>query len=423
MNYSKALIQISLLFVTLMITACNDDKITIFLDGVAERKLDDVYQAALSDPDIINLAISVESPKQNFAWSKAGGVAYPETGEMMTTQTPFRIASVGKTFTATLIMQIIEAGNITLSTPIADILTDDDMPEGFTLDELHQLEGISSGSSLTIHQLLNHTSGLRDYIADEPDNKADSYSLIALLILDVMGIQPSGLAKKNWTSNSILQYFFSSGMNQHAMKTPGKSYHYSDTNYVLLGLIIEKLSGMSLANNYRSEIFSHSQMHSAYLDWYEATIGSGPAHHYSNLLSYGINENIDIIDSNINTSFDWAGGGIVCSIEELNNYVKALFNNQLFNDTQTLKNMQQTAVGQNNSSSYGLGLQKKEYKLFNETVVVYGHEGAWGVGMYYIPATDTSIVYTINQASIQNKDWLWEIIKGLDKAFLFTAIK
>lgn len=406
-----------------MITACNDDKITIFLDGIAEKKLDDVYQAALSEPDIINLAISVESPKQNFTWSKAGGIAYPETSEKMTTQTPFRIASVGKTFTATLIMQMIETGNLTLSTPIADILTDDDMPDGYTINELHQLDGLSSGISITIHQLLNHTSGLRDYIADEPDNNTESYSLSALLILDVMGIAPSGLAKQSWTSNSILQYFFSSGMNLHAKKAPGASYHYSDTNYVLLGIIIEKLSGMSLANNYRSEIFSHSQMNSAYFDWHETTIGSGPAHHYSNLSSYGINENIDVIDSGINTSFDWAGGGIVCSIEELNNYVKALFNNQLFNDTQTLKKMQQTVVGQNNSSSYGLGLERKEYKLSNKTIVVYGHEGAWGVGMYYIPATDTSIVFTMNQASLHNKDWLLEVLKGLDKAFLFSAIK
>lgn len=64
-----------------------------------------------------------------------------------------------------------------------------------------------------------------------------------------------------------------------------------------------------------------------------------------------------------------------------------------------------------------------EYQLAHKTVVVYGHDGAWGTGMYYIPATDTSIVFTINQTAPQDKDWLLEILRALDKALLFTAIK
>jgi len=423
MNYAKVFTLISFLFLLTLITACEGEKITIFLDGIAEDKLDDVYQAALSDPDIINLAMSVESPKQNFSWNKAGGVAYPNTGEEMTIQTPFRIASIGKTFTATLIMQMIEAGSLMLSTPISEILADSDMPDHFTLDELHQMDGVLNGESLTINQLLNHTSGLRDYIADEPNNDTKSYSLAALLILDLTGSQPSGISKQSWTSSSILEYFFSSGMNQYAINTPGKSYHYSDTNYVLLGMVIEKISGMSLADNYQVEIFSQSQMNYAYLEWYEIAKGKGPAHHYSNLAPFGINQNIDIIASGLNTSFDWAGGGIVSSIEELNSYVSDLFNNNLFKDINTLKKMQQTVNVKNEYFSYGLGMKRKEYQLAHKTVVVYGHDGAWGSGMYYIPTTGTSIVFTINQTAPQKKDWLLEILRGLDKALLFTASK
>lgn len=411
------------LFSLALLTACGGEKITIFLNGIAEDKLDDVYHAASSAPDIINLAISVESPEQDFSWNKSGGIAYPETGEEMTMQTPFRIASLTKTFTATLIMQMIEADMFTLSTPIGDILTDSDMPGQFTLNELHQIDGALNGESLTINQLLNHTSGLRDYIIDEPNNDPTSWALSALQILDIIGAQPSGISNKSWTSVSILEYFFSSGMNQYAINTPGTTYHYSDTNYVLLGIIIEKLSGLSLADNYRAEIFSQSQMNNAYLEWYESFSGKGPAHHYANLTPFGINENLDVIASGLNTSFDWAGGGIVSSIDELNSYVNALFRSELFQDINTLNEMQQTIRGGNESFSYGLGLQRKEYKLTNKTVVVYGHEGAWGSGMYYIPATGTSIVFTINQTAPQEKDWLLEILKGLDKAFLFTAIK
>mgnify|MGYP000035297133 CR=1 FL=1 len=425
MNYAKAFTRILYIFLLTLMTACGsgDEKITLFLDGIAKDKLDDVYQTAVSDPDIINLAMSVESPAQKFSWHKAGGIAYPNTGEEMTIQTPFRIASIGKTFTATLIMQMIESGSLSLSTPISDILADSDMPIHYTLNELHQIDGITNGESLTIGQLLNHTSGLRDYIADEPDNDATSYSLAALQILDVTKLLPSGIAKQSWTSTSILEYFFSSGMYQYAKNAPGESYHYSDTNYVLLGIIIEKISGMSLADNYQVEIFSQSQMNFAYLEWHEAAKGKGPAHHYSNLSPFGINENIDVIASGLNTSFDWAGGGIVSSIEELNSYVSDLFNNKLFQDVNTLKEMQKTVNVENENFSYGLGMKKMEYQLAHKTVVVYGHDGAWGTGMYYIPATDTSIVFTINQAAPQNKDWLLEVLRGLDKALLFTAIK
>ncbi|KPH93965.1 hypothetical protein AMS58_14410 [Pseudoalteromonas porphyrae] len=425
MNYAKALTRILLIFLLTLITACGgvEEKITFFLGGIAKDKLDDVYQTAESDPEIINLAMSVESPAQKFSWHQAGGIAYPKTGEEMTIQTPFRIASIGKTFTATLIMQMIEAGSLSLSTPISDILTDSDMPLHHTLNELHQIGGISNGESLTVGQLLNHTSGLRDYIADEPDDDATSHSLAALQILDVTKLLPTGISKQSWTSISVLEYFFSSGMHQYAKNSPGENYHYSDTNYLLLGIIIEKISGMSLADNYQVEIFSQSEMNFAYLEWHEAAKGKGPAHHYSNLSPFGIDENIDVIASGLNTSFDWAGGGIVSNIEELNSYVSDLFNDKLFQNVSTLKEMQKTVNIENESFSYGLGMKRMEYQLAHKTVVVYGHDGAWGTGMYYIPATDTSIVFTINQAAPQDKDWLLEILRALDKALLFTAIK
>lgn len=85
--------------------------------------------------------------------------------------------------------------------------------------------------------------------------------------------------------------------------------------------------------------------------------------------------------------------------------------------------MQKAANIENESFSYGLGMKRMEYQLAHKTVVVYGHDGAWGTGMYYIPATDTSIVFTINQTAPQDKDWLLEILRALDKALLFTAIK
>ncbi|MDO6427679.1 serine hydrolase [Thalassotalea sp. 1_MG-2023] len=424
MGNSKSLTLICFIFLLTLMTACGgeSEKITLFLDGIAKDKLSDVYLDASADPNIINLAISVESPKQHFSWHKAGGVAYPNTGEEMTIKTPFRIASISKTLTATLIMQMVEAGNLTLSTPISNILTDSDMPDHFTINEIHQINGVSHGESLTIKQLLNHTSGLRDYIAEAPNNSAESYSMAALQILDLTGIQPSGISKQFWNSESLLKYFFSSGMNQHAINTPGENYHYSDTNYLLLGIIIEKLSGMSLADNYQADIYSRSQMNASYLEWYETNTNKGPAHHYSNLAPYGINENIDVIASGLNTSFDWAGGGIVSSIEELNFYVNNLFNNKLFQDIDTLKKMQQTVNVKDDNFSYGFGLKRKEYQLAHKTVVVYGHDGAWGSGMYYIPATGTSIVFTLNQTAPQKKDWLLEILRGLDKALLFTAI-
>ena len=76
------------------------------------------------------------------------------------------ITSISKTFIATLVLQLIEEGYFTLDTPLSELLDNNDLPTGYTLDDLHRHNSLAYGSTITPRQLLQHTSGIRDFMFD-----------------------------------------------------------------------------------------------------------------------------------------------------------------------------------------------------------------------------------------------------------------
>ena len=358
---------------------------------LAERlntNLDHFGADALQQPDVVNMGLLFDAPRQQYRYLRAQGLANPQTGEAMTTAHPFRVASISKVFTATVVLQLVEEGYFTLDTPLSRLLDNSLLPAGYTLDDLHVVGNSKSGGRLTIRQLLQHTAGLRDYIADTPTVQ-DGNGLFAQMISDVLSNNGRGIAAKHWDGKALLGYYLTSGLAGNALFAPGSRFDYSDTDYLLLGLVIEQATGQSLTSNYRARLFNRLGMANTWHEGFEASRGT-IAHHFYNLAAQGTN--LDIAATTLDTSAAWASGAIVSTTEDLNVFLRALMHGDLFRDPATLAQMQQvTSI----SPNYGLGLQRAVFS----GRVVWGHAGFWGTIMLYDPAKDASLVMTLDQAN------------------------
>jgi D-alanyl-D-alanine carboxypeptidase len=206
---------------------------------------------------------------------------------------------------------------------------------------------------------------------------------------------------KQWSGATIVADYFGGGLPAKAHFSPGKGIHYADTNFVLLALAAEKLTGKSLAENCRERILDPLGMKQTYLEWYEPKRGDRLAHHFLNFGSQG-GGNVDVVAAKLNTSADWAGGGLVSTVEDLNVFVRAIFSGKLFQHKATLEEMTKPLGTLPDGSEYGLGLMKSTTEAKQHAY--WGHAGFWGVGMFYCPANNVSVVFCRNQPADIGKE-------------------
>ncbi|EIJ36848.1 serine hydrolase domain-containing protein [Thiothrix nivea] len=392
---------IFLALILTLLTACggggNNQTTTVatassFSASQADTSINQILARTVAQENIVNSVILFAAPDQHYQYLQAGGTANPTSNEAMTPAHPFRIASLSKPFTATVVLQLVEEGYFSLDTPLSGILADADMPAGYTLDDLHVLQGKKSGGSITIRQLLQHTSGIRDFMMDAPTGNPATASggIVASTVLDSLNSNPQGLAARQWDKQQLLAYYLDSGYGQNALFAPGSQHYYSDSGYLLLGIVIEKATGLSLTANLRARIFDRLGLAHTYHENFEAARGGVLAHHFFDLKAFGNQQNIDVAAANINTSASWAGGAIVSSAEDLLVFLQALMHNELFRNASTLADMQRLTSA---SPNYGLGLMGGTINGYQ----VWAHTGFWGTLMAYSPQKNAWLVIAVNQ--------------------------
>ena len=155
-------------------------------------------------------------------------------------------------------------------------------------------------------------------------------------------------------------------------------------NYVLLGLIIESIEELELHETIRNRILIPLKMADTYFEFYE-----NPTNKDNLVNQYFGNINF----SKLNTSFDWAGGGLVSTNQDLSIFIKALFEYKLIN-TKSLKKMIDVKFTKESEYRYGLGVYESIYN--GKTYI--GHYGFYGTYVGYCPESKTVISYSINQA-------------------------
>jgi D-alanyl-D-alanine carboxypeptidase len=336
--------------------------------GELEAHLSSIVDASGEDP-IHNAVLLVDAP--NCQWKGAAGLA-DGVEEVMTADHKFKIASIAKTMTATVVLQLVEEGKLGL----------DDTLEGVfgtslvDLDTVHVYDGVSYGRRITIRQLLAHTSGIADYMEDPR---------FVPFVLE----HPD----QQWSPEMIFDTYDAWDVNTRAAFPPGAGFNYADPNYVLLGMIIEHVTGSTLAEQYRKRIFEPLGMANSYLEFYEEPRGS-------NRLSHAFFGGLDLSTS-INTSFDWGGGGVVSTCEELNVFFRTLLDGKLFTEDETLRQMLAAAdAGLGGEEyDYGLGIMKR----IIGGVTFYGHGGAYDCDLFYSPDAGISVCTVLNQMNTHGK--------------------
>lgn len=292
--------------------------------------------------------------------------------ELASKDNQFKIASITKTMTAVVILQMQEEGKLKISDPIVKYIGD---VQYARVNELHYFNGKSYGSSITIKQLLQHKSGLADIFTD---------AAFRFYLNEYLN------KKQQWNSEKLMNRYYKYKLNKKPHFIPDSGYYYSDVNYFLLGLIIEKISGQTLAQQFRKRIFEPLQMTNTYFEYYEPATGNGKMAH-----TFLGKRNIT---KTLNTSYDWAGGGVVSTTADLATFLHGIFEMKLYTTDATLREMTimlPHTLKSGRVSYYGLGLY--QYNFNGDTF--YGHGGFWGSLIAYCPTKNITFCGSINQVN------------------------
>lgn len=356
----------------------------LFPTVVLAQDLTSLMEQRLSNiPERPLYGMSIYMEKQDEAFQEAVGLRR-EGGENTKATDAFRIASSTKLLVSTIVLQLLEEGKIKTSDNIYSYLKELDF---LRLNDFHLWQGKSFTKQITIEQLLSHRSGLADIFNDATRQ----------FFADLMA-HP----QKSYDVTSIVGLYFHYGLNRAPKFKPGGGWHYSDLNYVLLGLLIEQLDGKPLASAIRHRILTPLKMDNTHFEFYEAEKGTHPR----------IHQYVEATDfANINTSFDWAGGGLVSTHQDLAVFIKALFNRKLIGNV-SLQKMIDVQSTKAQEAPNGFGIYKTSYagKTF------YGHYGFYGTYIGYCQDDDIVLSYCIAQAMPNFQ--VYDVVDDLVERFL-----
>jgi len=355
LTLSFILILAALLTGSVIAAQDNEDPEAFPTDVVTEiqAEMDSLTEGTLPP----GMVVWIDTPEYRF--EGASGFANLVDETPMSSEGAFRIGSITKMFTATVVIQLAEDGVLTLDDPLAMWL-----PE--------VTEQLPYGDQLTLRHLLSHTSGVYSYV----ENEAYFTDLFTSITVDETTGNVSLDCTQQDPNDTLATYVYQ----QDALFEPGTSWHYSNTNYTLLGMVIETATEMTLAEAYRTNIYEPLGMESTFLDCYEDVLVD-VVNGYT-----GFGDTLsDVTD--LHESLGWAAGGLVSTAPDLITFARGLFSGELFDDPASLQTMTTAAPG----LPSGLGIFIQPDYL--------GHSGfiaGFRSVLNYAPEFDTVVVILYN---------------------------
>ncbi|GAA5086131.1 serine hydrolase domain-containing protein [Nocardia iowensis] len=315
------------------------------------------------DSGLVGLTLRVHDERGE--WVGSAGVS--KLGE--TAEPPIdghvRIGSNTKTFTATLVLQLVAEGKIGLDIPVADYL-----PE-FGLDE-----------RITVRMLLQHTSGIFNFTGEVyPDGTV------------VPGIPWSG---QEWVDNRFKTYqpeeLVRFALSKSARFEPGTGWSYSNTNYVLARLLIERVTGRSAAEETQRLILGPLGLSGTIVPGISTEIPEPHAHAYYRYVADGQEKTVDVTSQN--PSWIAAGGDMISTTADLHTFISALVSGKLL-PAQLLAEMCTPHPTGIPNMDYGLGV----FVVQTDGGTVISHNGGHGghaALMYSTPDGSRTLTASLN---------------------------
>lgn len=352
---------------SLMAGCGENDKSPPRTDSALEQALMTAVTEAANRAEVPSVILRVKGEGVDF--SGTAGTRELGGGATVTASDAFFINSVTKPFTAAAAILAAEQGLLSLDQPVVELL-----PSSVT-DGLHVIDGIDDTARITVRHLLAHRSGLADYFFDGADEQGSPPFVVGLF----------GDPTRIWQPNELVQW---NKENLEPVGPVGAQYHYSDTGYVLVGMILERVYGLSLGEVFDAQIFQPLGMQNTWMFIREAPRlpdGGDITHVYL--------DQSDLTDMP-SMSADWAGGGLVSTTADLDRFLSATSSGRLFSDpTSSDALFDYQAIG--DGTDYGLGFQR----IQAPGIVLEGHGGFGGAFMFREASSGITYYGTVNQAN------------------------
>lgn len=330
---------------------------------IKEEVLNEAMEEIIGKKNIFSAVLCVESGDNSFSWTGAAG--------QMQKDSQYFIASVTKLYVTSIVMRLVGEGKVKLDEKIAKYL-----PARY-IEGLHVYKGVDYSGHITINHLISNTSGIPDYFfGKQPDGKSSASQLL------VGKDEPWHLEKTIEVVKQITPNF-----------VPGKKGKavYSDTNYQLLGKIIEIITGKTIGEVFHEYIFDELHLQHTYAYTDSSDNSPVPYYYKSNKLwipNYAASVTVE--------------GGIVSTAEESMLYLKEFFKGTFFPKEHIEKLKKWNMILPPPSLFYyGIGLEKlfvpriiSPFKPIKEILGFWGQTGSFA---WYNPDTDLYFSGTTNQ--------------------------
>lgn len=326
-------------------------------EAVTEKIQRHLEKVVAKSDSLSSAMFTIYSERTGYFEQFAVGTAHRDSDEPVRTDSPYHSASVGKTMNAAVFGMLVDEGKIGFDDPIATWLGED------VLDRLFVVGGIDYSDQVTVGQLLSHTSGVADYFEGPVVNGPT--------MLQLLKSEPD----RTFTPADLLAF---TRERQVPAGLPGRQFHYSDTGYILLGLILEKIEGKPYADILEQRIFDPLGMNDSYLMFY-GDAAADPIGIYI--------DEIDLSDRNA-LSVDWSGGGVVTTMDDLLTFMKALTRGTLLSD-ETYGRMTDFRHRYEKGIDYGMGMMYFDFGELSFLLKLSGMKDVYGA----VGATGTYALY------------------------------
>ncbi len=323
-----------------------------------------VYQGLLNEivsEGVTGIMMSVYKPSSGM-WTGASGAADLHNEVPMKSCNITRVGSTVKMFTAVTVLKLQEEGKLDIDDKISAYVSGD------------VIDKIENADKATIRQLLQHSSGIYNYIQNLVFQTASTNDLI-----------------REWKAEDLLKY----ACNKSAYFEPGEDVAYSNTNYILLGMLIEAIEGKPFYKVFEEKLFIPLGLTMTRFAA-EDPVPDGIVRGYIDLYS-----NLQVLESTYFSGWDYntADGGLISNPYDMSIFFQSLMNGQIIN-TNSLDEML-TWISPNEPDSefypiqYGLGI----FRIETPQGIAYMHSGdaiGYYANMIYFPDDSTTIVYAVN---------------------------
>ncbi|MEV5875226.1 serine hydrolase domain-containing protein [Streptomyces sp. NPDC052101] len=335
--------------------------------------------AALAAPDTQGLAAALQSAVKdgapgalariddrgktyNRTYKVTRGVADRRTRRAVSAADRFRVGSVTKTFSAVVLLQLADEHRLALDAPVD-----------------RYLPGLLPDDRITVRQVLSHRSGLYDYTDDMFADSVSGFEAVRHKVFTYRQLVALSLQKPRTNA-------------------PGAAYSYSNTNFVVAGMLIEKLTGHSVRTEYQNRIFRPLKLRDTFYVHPSTAIPGRYARGYLTPDRAG-NPLVDATDQTV--SWAQSAGAIISSARDLDVFYRALLGGKLLSAARLGEMERFNRVDA--TTAYGLGLRRRELSC---GVAVYGHTGVvQGYSTYAFATKDgarslTAVANTSNNAKV-----------------------